>query len=107
MDNAIKQGLVKAKPIPANDTVSFSISAVIDPKTGILSSCCFFKSAEMLVCLQVMFMCVQVTPVCLQVTSLCLQVTSVCLQVTSLCLQVTSLCLQVTSVSLQVMSLYL
>lgn len=34
MDNAIKKGLVKAKPIPAQDTVSFSISAVIDPKTG-------------------------------------------------------------------------
>lgn len=34
MDHAIKEGLVKAKPIPANDTVSFSISAVVDPKTG-------------------------------------------------------------------------
>lgn len=34
MDNAIKQGLVKARPIPANDTVSFSICAVVDPKTG-------------------------------------------------------------------------
>ena len=34
MDHAIKEGLVKARPIPANDTVSFSISAVVDPKTG-------------------------------------------------------------------------
>ncbi|XP_067941004.1 uncharacterized protein [Watersipora subatra] len=34
MDKAIKQGLVKAKPIPAHDTVSFSIAAIIDPKTG-------------------------------------------------------------------------
>lgn len=34
MDNAIKEGLVKAHPIPAQDTVSFSIAAVMDPKTG-------------------------------------------------------------------------
>lgn len=34
MDNAIKKGMIKATPIPAHDTVSFSISAVVDPKTG-------------------------------------------------------------------------
>ena len=89
MDNAIKQGLVKAKPIPANDTVSFSISAVIDPKTGILLSCCFFKSAEMLMCLQLMStsdVCVSASGIYVSASDTCVfvLVTSVCLQVMSL-----------------------
>lgn len=36
MDNAIKKGMIKAKPIPAQDTVSFSIAAVVDPRSGML-----------------------------------------------------------------------
>jgi len=35
MDNAIKEGKVKARPIPVHETVSFSICGVVDPKTGV------------------------------------------------------------------------